>query len=109
MIGPCLIQCKAHVETVTTFLLASLREDSEQSISLMCLMQMQSCNIQQKNQIAYTKNVGTQEKDQLPAKFYGVPFNRPEAWKDCFCLLLRHRHPKKTLLKIKLCIYESNF
>ena len=98
------MQCyvrKAHVETVKTFLLASLREDSEQSISLMCLMQMQSST---KNQLTYTKNVGTQEKDQLPVKFYGVPFNRPEAWQDCFCLLLRHRHPKKTLLKIKLCI-----
>ena len=98
------MQCyvrKAHVETVTTFLLASLREDSEQSISLMCLMQMQSCNIK-KNQLPYTKNVGTQEKDQLPVEFYGVPFNRPEAWKDCFCLLLRHRHPQKDSFKNKV-------
>ena len=106
------MQCyvpKAPVETVSTFLLASLNEDSEQSISLMCLMQMQSCNIQQKINYLIQKMREPKKKTNYLLNFMEFPLIDLKHGRTAFASSSDIVTPKKTLLKIKLCIYESNF
>ena len=113
MIGICLIECNVMSQKLLLKLWAPF---SWQVLTKILSSQSASCawcrcrvvTFNQKS-TTFTKNVGTQEKDQLPAKFYGVPFNRPEAWKDCFCLLLRHRHPQKDSFKNKVVYIWKQF
>ena len=87
---------------MSTFLLASLREDSEQSISLMCLMQMQSCNIQQKINYLIQKMWEPKKKTNYLLNFMEFPLIDLKHGRTAFASSSDIVTPKKDSFKNKV-------